>query len=103
MVASTLTLADAKKLKPGSLCRPPLGTYLELKLLVNTFCALLWTLFGSSCDYYCSLMEVRHTLDSRDVAAIRDAFNESQLPHARRLRISQRSGMAAHFYVGHMF
>ena len=36
--ASTLTLNQAKKMKPGrTMCRPPNGTYLELQLLIGTF------------------------------------------------------------------
>ena len=49
---STVTMEQAKKLKPGMMCKPPNGTYLELKLLIGTFCGLLYALFGSSCDYY---------------------------------------------------
>ena len=72
--ASTMTLDQAKKMKPGMMCRPPNGTYLELKLLIGTFCGLLWTLFGSSCDYYHELKKLHRALCTRDVSAIREAF-----------------------------
>jgi hypothetical protein len=31
---------------------PPPDTYFELRLSVNTFCALVWTLVGDKCNYY---------------------------------------------------
>ncbi len=55
---STVTVEQAKKLKSGVVCKPPSGTYLELKLLIGTFCGLLYTLFGSSCDYYHELRKI---------------------------------------------
>ncbi len=72
--ASILTLDQAKKIKPGTMCRPPNGTYLELKLLIGTFCGLLWTLFGLGCDYYHELKKLHKALCARDVSAIREAF-----------------------------
>ncbi len=71
---STVTVEQAKKLKSGVVCKPPSGTYLELKLLIGTFCGLLYTLFGSSCDYYHELRKIHSALCARDVAAIRNAF-----------------------------
>ena len=71
---STVTMEQAKKLKPGAVCKPPNGTYLELRLLIGTFCALLYTLFGSHCDYYHQLRKIHAALYARDVAAIRGAF-----------------------------
>jgi hypothetical protein len=41
---------------------------------VNTFCALIWTLFGEECDYYKGLLEVAETLDQQEVHIIRDSF-----------------------------
>ena len=45
---NTLLFGEAIKITQGH-CKPPQGTYFELKLLINTFCALLWTLFGDEC------------------------------------------------------
>jgi hypothetical protein len=42
---------------------PPPDTYFELRLSVNTFCGLVWTLFGDECDYYKGLLEISDTLD----------------------------------------
>jgi hypothetical protein len=53
---------------------PPPDTYFELRLSVNTFCALVWTLFGEECDYYKGLWEVAETLDLQEVHIIRDSF-----------------------------
>jgi hypothetical protein len=53
---------------------PPPDTYFELRLSVNTFCALVWTLFGDKCDYYKGLFEVCKTLDLQEVHIIRDSF-----------------------------
>lgn len=69
-----MTIEQAKKLKPGAVCRPPNGMYLEMKLLIGTFCCLLYTLFGSHCDYYHELRKIHTALGARDVAAIRGAF-----------------------------
>ena len=74
MARSTVTVEQAKKLKPGAVCKPPNGTYLELKLLIGTYCGLLYTLFGSGCDYYHELRRIHTALCARDVAAIRGAF-----------------------------
>ena len=53
---------------------PPPDNYFELRLSVNTFCALIWTLFGGECDYYKGLWEVADTLDQQEVHIIRDSF-----------------------------
>jgi len=42
---------------------PPPDTYHELRYSINTFCALLWTLFGDECDYYKGMLEIAETLD----------------------------------------
>ncbi len=72
--SSTVTVEQAKKLKSGVVCKPPSGTYLELKLLIGTFCRLLYMLFGSGCDYYHELRKIHTALCARDVAAIQNAF-----------------------------
>jgi hypothetical protein len=53
---------------------PPPDTYFELRLSVNTFCALVWTLFGEDCDYYKGFLEVADTLDLQEVHIIQDSF-----------------------------
>ncbi len=53
---------------------PPPDNYFELCLSVNTFCMLVWTLFGEKCDYYKGLLEVYDTLDQQEVCIIMDSF-----------------------------
>ncbi len=47
---STRRLKDLLKEK-NKITKPP-QNYMELKLNMGTFCALLWALFGDQCDYY---------------------------------------------------
>ena len=63
---STVTVEQAKKLKSGVACKPPNGTYLEMKLLIGTFCGLLHALFGSGCDYYHELRKIHTALCAVD-------------------------------------
>jgi hypothetical protein len=53
---------------------PPPDTYFELRLSVNTFCALVWMLFGDECDYYKGLLKICETLDLQEVHIIWDSF-----------------------------
>ena len=53
---------------------PPPDTYHELRYSINTFCALLWTLFGEECDYYKGMLEIAETLDLQEVRVIHDSF-----------------------------
>jgi hypothetical protein len=53
---------------------PPSDTYFELCLSVNTFCALVWTLFWDNCNYYKGLFDVCKTLDLQEVHIIRESF-----------------------------
>jgi hypothetical protein len=53
---------------------PPPDNYFELHLSINTFCALVWTLFGDKCNYYKGLLEVCETLDQQEVHIIRESF-----------------------------
>jgi hypothetical protein len=48
--------------------------YFKLCLSVNTFCALVWTLFRDKCDYYKGLLKVCNTLDQQEVHIISDSF-----------------------------
>jgi hypothetical protein len=52
----------------------PLDNYFELRLSINTFCALVWTLFGDEYNYYKGLLEVCETLDQQEVHIIGDSF-----------------------------
>ena len=41
---------------------PPASDFLELRASIATFCALLLTLFGDSCDLYWSMFEIMKIL-----------------------------------------
>ncbi len=53
---------------------PPPDNYFELRLSVNTFCTLIWTLFGNKCNYCKGLLEVCKMLDQQEVHIIRDSL-----------------------------
>jgi hypothetical protein len=53
---------------------PPPDNYFKLRLSVNTFCALFWTLFGDKSNYYKGLHGVCKTLDLQEVHIIRESF-----------------------------
>ena len=59
-----------QKAQPGA---PP-DNYHDLCLSVNTFCTLIWTLFGEECYYYQGMLEIAETLDLQEVHVIRESF-----------------------------
>ena len=59
-----------QKMQPS----PPLDTCHLLCFSVNTFFALLWTLFSNECDYSKGMLEIAETLDLQEVHIIRDTF-----------------------------
>lgn len=63
-----------KKKKGATATATPPENYFDLRLCLNTFCALIWVFFGEDCDYYKGLMEVRDTLLLQEVAYIRNSF-----------------------------
>ena len=52
----------------------PPDNYHDLRLSVNTFCTLIWTLFGEECDYDKGMLEIAETLDLQEVHIIREPF-----------------------------
>ena len=74
LTQATRVLEEALKLSRGD-PRAPAGNYFELKLNITTFCALLHTLFGDTCDYYRTLMLIRNCMDSGAVYNIRQAYS----------------------------
>ncbi len=73
LTRATRVLEEALKLSRGS-PRAPTNNYFELKLNINTFCALLHTLFGVKCGYYITLLCIRNCLDNVGVFNIREAY-----------------------------
>jgi hypothetical protein len=52
---------------------PMPDNYFKLRLSVNTFCPLVWTLFGDECNYYKGL-QVCKSLDTQKVHIIRESL-----------------------------
>jgi hypothetical protein len=69
---------------------PPPDNDFELRLSINTFCALIWTLFGDECDYYKGLLEVCKTLDQQEVHIIKDSFTANVCPRITWAILSNR-------------
>ena len=61
------TLAEALALGKRD-PRPPPDTYHDLKAVVGTFCALLWTFFGDNCEYFKKCFEIYMCMDSDTVS-----------------------------------
>ena len=64
--ASTLTTT-----KP----RLPASTFHEVRRNIGTFCAFIHALFGSKCEYYLKLMDLKRIFDDSSTQTIKDAFN----------------------------
>ena len=54
----------------------PASDYMQLKLNIGTFCALLFALFGEKCDYYRELFKLHNILDRKECFTIRDAYTK---------------------------
>lgn len=75
--ASELTKTTRKLediLKEKGKTPSPAPDYMQLKLNIGTFCALLWALFGDKCDYYKELVKLHQILDREECFTIRDAY-----------------------------
>ena len=74
LTKSTRRLKDL--LKEKNKTTTPAQNYMELKLNIGTFCALLWALFGDQCDYYRELLKLHNILDQEECFTIRDAYTK---------------------------
>ena len=63
-------------LKEKSKITMPAQNYMELKLNLSIFCALLWALFGEHCDYYRELLKLLNILDTEECFTIREAYTK---------------------------
>jgi hypothetical protein len=54
----------------------PTPYYMQLKLNIETFCMLLWSIFGERCDYYKELVKLHQNLDREECFMIRDAYTK---------------------------
>jgi hypothetical protein len=50
----------------------PTPDYMQLKLNIRMFCAVLWSLFGEQCDYYKERVKLHRVLDREECFTIRD-------------------------------
>ena len=87
LTKTTRKLEDTLKEK-GKIVSPA-PDYMQLKLNIGTFCALLWALFGDNCDYYKELVKLHCILDREECFTIRDAYTkeicaETQCPRTSR-------------------
>jgi hypothetical protein len=77
--ASKLTKTTRKLediLKEKGKTATPAPDYMQLKLNIGTFCALLWALFGDHCDYYKELIKLHRILDREECFTVRDAYTK---------------------------
>ena len=71
---TTRKLEDILKEKGKTVSPAP--DYMQLKLNIGTYCALLWALFGDQCDYYKELVKLHRILDREECFTIRDAYTK---------------------------
>ena len=74
LTKTTRKLEDILKEKGKTVSPAP--DYMQLKLNIGTFCALLWALFGDNCDYYKELVKLHRILDREECFTIRDAYTK---------------------------
>jgi hypothetical protein len=61
-------------MKAAAVTLPP--DYMQLKLIIGAYCALLWSLFGKKCDYCKELLKIHRILDHEECFTIQDATKE---------------------------
>ncbi len=69
----TWSLKELLKGNPGKVISPP-QDYMQLKLNIGSYCALLWSIFGKRCDYYHKLLKLYRILDREECCTIQDAY-----------------------------
>jgi hypothetical protein len=52
----------------------PASTFHEVRRNIGTFCAFLYVLFGSKCEYYAKLMDLKKIFDDPSMQSIHEAF-----------------------------
>jgi hypothetical protein len=63
------TIKELLRVNKGKIVTPPLD-YMQLKLNIGSYCALLWSLFGKECDYYKELLKIHRILDREECFTI---------------------------------
>jgi hypothetical protein len=65
----TMTIDELLRLNKGKIVALP-PDYMQFKLNIGTYCALLWSLFGKECDYYKELLKIHRILDREECFTI---------------------------------
>jgi hypothetical protein len=82
---------------------------MDLKLNIETYCGLLWTIFGDHCDYYKELLKIYRILDCEECFTIQHAYTKEVCACIRwaivndRRSFFGRNPVAFHFAAGLMF
>jgi hypothetical protein len=69
----TRSLEELPKGNHGKVISSP-QDYMQLKLNIGSYCALLWSIFGEQCNYYRELLKLYRILDQEECFTIRDAY-----------------------------
>jgi hypothetical protein len=69
----TKSLEELLKGNHGKVISTP-QDYMQLKLNIGSYCALLWSIFGKQCDYYRKLLKLYRILDREECFTIQDAY-----------------------------
>jgi hypothetical protein len=70
----TRTFKEASNLTTSK-PRLPASNFHEVRRNIGTFCAFIHTLFGSKCEYYLKLMDLKRIFDDSSTQTIKEAFN----------------------------
>ncbi len=74
-------LKEASNLPTARPCLPA-STFHDVQRNIGTFCTFVYVLFGSKCDYYTKLMDIKQIFDYPSTQSIQDAFT---MPVCRRI------------------
>ncbi len=69
----TRSLMKLLKGNCGKVISPP-QVYMQLKLNIGSYCALLWSIFGKRFNYYHELLKLYRILDQEECFTIQDAY-----------------------------
>ena len=70
-MAHTAQFNEVRHRQKAQSSAPP-DNYHDLCLNINTFCTLIWMLFGEECGYYKGMLEIADMLDLQEVHIIRN-------------------------------
>jgi hypothetical protein len=69
----TCSLKDLLKRNCGKMVAP-VTNYMDLKLIIGTYCGLLWAIIRDHCNYYRELLKIYCILDCKECFTIRNAY-----------------------------